>query len=105
MDLASPLHRGSGVVHTMPHLESMEHSRYELLFRQAPSRFLVMEPCAPFHIRDATDSCLPDPSGRRDLIRRPPFYLFPGNRKDARARGLEDPTATFERAPAGRTTD
>ena len=52
--------RGPDVVHTMPHLESMEPSRYALLFRQAPSRLLVLEPCAPFHfhVRDVTDSYL-----------------------------------------------
>ena len=89
----------------MPHLESMEHSRYELLFRQAPSRFLVMEPCAPFHIRDVTDSYLDVTFTRRDIIGRPLFDVFPGNPDDASATGVQDLTASFERALAGRTTD
>jgi signal transduction histidine kinase len=89
----------------MPHMKGMERSCYELLFRQAPIRLLVLEACAPFHIRDVTDSYLEATFTKRDIVGRPIFDIFPSNPDDASATGVHDLTASFERALASRTTD
>ena len=78
---------------------------YERIFRQGPTRSLILGPGAPYRITDASDSYLETTLTTREIVDRPMFAVFPDNPDDPTATGVRALTASLERALAGRTTD